>query len=381
MGKNSLYLMVAYFAFHLKDRSMTNRIGPRGNIKLRAGGVFLVIFVCTLCSGAVMAYAQADGNVSHVVPPGKTVYEAYNSYTEGDCPFIISIPHDGTLEPEGALRRTKENTRAARFVTARDTRTKDLGLAVARKFYEKTGKHPYVVYTDARRTVVDQNRALAGAVPMGEGGELHPVNREIYETYQGFLVKARADLMTKFPVGLLIDFHAHAHGKRNPNWKRVEIGYCIGREDLALAADVWDNGGVELKNSPKNRISIRNAIRRSPDLRISDLLFGPYSYGELLYNGGQGLPCMPRGDERYPLAAGQPGNPAPQAEPYFNGGYISRTYGSGDQSLEGGESRIDAIQLEFHGEARLPDQIETTADKVVDATIRYLEKFYGFKVP
>ena len=324
-------------------------------------------------AGAAAAQAQTSG------AEAAWRYENHCSYTEGDCPFIISIPHGGALRPEGCVRRTPENSSPTRFVTQQDRLTKQIGMAVARLFHQKTGRRAYVVLTDAHRSIVDVNRIERQGVPFDENKTSYPAHKEIYDTYHRFMERARADLLRRFPTGLVIDFHAHTHGTRHPEWLRVEIGYAIEGKDLALPDEALNDATAAAgKRPPAHRTTVRNAVKSLSDGRVTDILFGPWSFGELLYDGGKGLECLPRTAMRYPLRAGEAGNPDSGPEPYFMGGYISQRYGSGYRSLEGLDSRIDAIQLEFDSRSRQADRFDNTVEQVTRTIIAYLTKFYGF---
>lgn len=90
-----------------------------------------------------------------------------------------------------------------------------------------------------------------------------------------------------------------------------------------------------------------------------EMLRGTESFGTYLSNSS--LPCVPSAKDV-----------SPGSDPYFNGGYITSTYGS-SKSARG---KVDAIQLEFDSKARLSENLETTANRVVDVVVKFVKKHY-----
>ena len=101
-----------------------------------------------------------------------------------------------------------------------------------------------------------------------------------------------------------------------------ELGYLISKSRL--------NSGKTLDAAES---SIRSLVFRK-DKSLEELLWGNNSLGYLLQN--QGFASCPSPKQH------SPGN-----QKYFNGGYITKTYGSKNGGV------VDAIQIEIPSEVRL----------------------------
>jgi len=263
---------------------------------------------------------------------GQTYYgrNAYVEFRAGDLPIVISAPHGGSLEPAEIPDRTSGTT-----VT--DAATEDLARAVAAALQSRTGREPSVVVCRLKRTKIDVNRDI------GEGAQGNPYAEQAWTEFHGFVEAARAIAAGRHGGALVVDLHGHGHPKA-----RVEIGYLIGAADLArpdadLEDPVW-----------ARRSSIR-ALAAESGLRFSALLRGPVSLGGLLERAGS--PSIPA-----------PSAPSPGADPYFEGGYITRRHGS----VDGGP--VSAVQLEtpYAGIRDTPAARARFADGLAEALVTYV---------
>ena len=62
---------------------------------------------------------------------------------------------------------------------------------------------------------------------------------------------------------------------------------------------------------------------------------------------------------------------------YFNGGYITSTYDSSNDTA----GTFDAIQLEFDSKTRESKNLQKTAESVVSAVLDYFDKHYNTAIP
>ena len=118
----------------------------------------------------------------------------------GDLPIILSAPHDGARDIPQAKPRSGEGLEAkpGGFVTARDTGTAPLALAIASALEKRLHRKPYVVVNRAHRKFMDPNRSPSEAFE-------EPATQSVYEEYHRFLTDACQQVRQKFRTGLLLD--------------------------------------------------------------------------------------------------------------------------------------------------------------------------------
>jgi hypothetical protein len=264
--------------------------------------------------------------------PGHTCFgrNAYVEFRAGDLPIVISAPHGGALEPEEI-----PNRQAGTTVT--DLATADLAAAVAAALQTRTGREPSLVVCRLKRSKLDVNRDIA------EGAQGNPAAERAWNEYHGFLDAARALAADLNGRALVIDLHGHGHPK-----PRVEIGYLLSAADLDRSDAVLDDAEWA------RRSSIR-ALAAESGLRFSALLRGPASLGGLLQSAG------------YASVPG-PVTPSPGEDPYFEGGYITRRYGSAD----GGRTGAVQIETPHAGVRDTPAARARFAESLADALLTYL---------
>ncbi len=241
--------------------------------------------------------------------PGKS-YFSDNDYVEfiaGNSPFILSVPHGGTLKPGTIPDRT-----CSACVTVLDTYTQELARDIAKAFYKKTGCYPYVIISRLHRIKLDPNREIVEAAQgniLAEGA---------WNSFQGYIKTAKQEVTAQFGKGFYIDLHGHGHTKQ-----RLELGYLLTATELQLA----DNQ----LNTKKyiDYSSIRNLVlKNTQQLQHADFLRGKNAFGTLLTNSG--FPSVPSQQDPFPLSG----------DSYFNGGYNTLQHGS---NLSGS---IDGVQIE-----------------------------------
>ena len=281
-----------------------------------------------------------------------TIIKNYIEYRTGNVPIIFSVPHGsttegGSIDNVSLIKRTENNMdeKDPSFSTVLDTRTLSLSRKIDEVFFKKTGKHPYIILGKMSRKYVDFNRKRGYGVPKGG-----TANGVVWDTYHEFVKEARKSVEEKFGLGLLLDIHGHGH-----SIKRIEAGYMLTTANLNLTdAELLANEAYAEKSSIYNLVQ-----NNKGGYDFVEMLRGTESFGTYLSNSS--LPCVPSAKDV-----------SPGTDPYFNGGYITSTYGS-SKSARG---KVDAIQLEFDSEARLSENLETTANRVVDVVVKFIKKHY-----
>ena len=245
--------------------------------------------------------------------PQQTVDVAkYVEFRQGDCPVILTVPHGGTLLEQNLTQRTYSNCPDPDFATDLDYNTRELADEIDKAYYTLTGHHPYMVIAIIKRNHIDFNRKREWAVPRGDDNL-----GKIYDAYHAFIAQARTEVTSLYGSGLLLDIHGQSHSQH------IELGYLLTSSTLDKSDATLDSGNYAASSSIPHL-----ARTNKGGLSFSQVLRGTNSFGGFLYRNG--LECVPR-----------PGYLSPGGNPYFYGGYTTRTYGSY------GGGTIDAIQCEF----------------------------------
>ena len=284
----------------------------------------------------------------------------YVSYRTGNLPIIISVPHGsttkgGTVNGVELVKREKSTTKDdnscdSGFSTALDSRTMTLATLIEKAIYRKTGKYPYMVIATQSRTYIDFNRHKECAIPYIDGAYA-TANEISYDTYHGLATEASAEIEKNFGAGILFDIHGHGHSVQ-----QVEIGYLTKSYELAETDETLMADEGYVKHSSIYSLAKNN----KNNLSFVDLIRGEFSFGDYLFRAG--LACVPYS-----------GKLSPGTSTYYNGGYITKSQGSRDES--GGT--VDAIQLEFGSTARASDRLAATAEAAATAIIEYVKKHYA----
>jgi hypothetical protein len=271
----------------------------------------------------------------------EVILKGTNGYIElikGNMPLVISIPHGGYLLPDEIPERPC--TDCAKH---QDIFTIEIGRAIRKVIYQKTGFYPYVIINNLHRTRLDPNRNIAEAADGNKFAEL------AWTEFQSFIDSANSEVRSKFGKGLYLDLHGHRH-----EFKRIELGYLLSSEELQLDDDLLNSDSfVEYS-------SIRNLIGKNvKSYSYSELVRGKNSMGSLLE--AKGYTTVPSPQHASP----KPG------EPYFTGGYNTTRHGSSS----GGT--IDGIQIEIDEELRSdPVRRDKFAADVSGVLLEFLKTNY-----
>lgn len=253
--------------------------------------------------------------------------------------MILTAPHGGTLRPDEIDDR-------AYGTTVTDLNTAELALAIDSALVRLAGKHAHVVIVRLQRTKLDANRDIA------EGAQGDAEAEMAWREFHQFVRDARTAVALQYGGGLYLDVHGHGHAI-----PRLELGYLLGGQHLALPDDSLDR-----RPAYESASSIRALSVRSP-LSFTGLLRGPSSLGALFER--EGFPAVPSDL-----------TPHPGDAIYFSGGYNTETYGCRDAGA------VCAVQIESNrvGVRDTPEsrtRFAAAAARVID---RYLETHYAIDI-
>ncbi len=319
---------------------------------------------------------------------GDTVY-GYKNYVKlvvGDVkvPLLLGIPHDGTQIGTPEIPITGK--------TGRDINTKPLTFAIANLFKKDTGLQPWIILSEISRKRMEPNTYIED-VDVRYG--LDTEARKTYDSYHELMLLARTTMaknLANTPGGLFIDMHGHAH-RYAYEQEEDYISIVTGKKILSRYIDQSDLGyGLTatalreqdaLLDTYVNQSTIAGLAQIHPTVPFSTLLRGPYSLGALLQ--AEGVVSVPGSVLLAPeLDSWKFGaNPAgdPKSRPYFNGGFLTRQYGTAKEGKTiGFADNISSIQIETPGITvrNNPTIIARSSHKFKRAIIQYLNHWYGY---
>ena len=259
----------------------------------------------------------------------------YIEYIPGNMPLIISVPHGGYIQPKEIENRDCGWNHS-------DTKCIELVKFIQDSVYAMTGKYPYIIINNLKRSKLDPNREEFEAT-CGDSTSL-----PYYYEYHNYIDSAKTLVTKIFGKGLYIDLHGHNH-----KVPRLEIGYILDNSDLEKPDSILNDTTYIYKSS------IKHLAQRS-GLTFSQLVRGKHSFGALFEKGG--YPTVPSDME-----------PSPGKEEFFQGGYDTDIHGSG----KGGT--IDAIQVETNvqGVRDSPRNIKKFAGVFTSVVLEYM-RLYNF---
>jgi len=316
---------------------------------------FYKIIKIGICFTAIILISCSKANTPIVITekPGETgkfvrqtLTSSYVEFRTGNYPLIITVPHGGSQTDASLTIRTESNCPDPDFTTVYDTYTPELAELIDSVVFARTGKYAYIIFCRLKRTYIDVNRPIEYAIPRGSAAA-----KNIYDKFYSYIEQSKNQIVAKYGSGLLLDIHAHGHEKQE-----IEIGYQLSTSQLNLS-------DIELNNvSYASQSGIYNLYKVvSSKQTFSQILRGDNAFGTILKLNG--IDCIPNKS-----------NPSPGTTPYFSGGYITQSSGSG----EGGT--IDAIQLEFNRDCRSDTKVrKNTAEQLIKTTEHFFELNYTFK--
>ncbi|MEQ1827688.1 MAG: hypothetical protein ABL921_17140 [Pirellula sp.] len=238
----------------------------------------------------------------------------------GDLPILLSAPHGGNLDLPGILARSGLGleTGATGFLSGRDNGTEELTRAVSDSIEQRFGKRPYFVISRVHRRFLDPNRPAEIAYD-------DPSVQPIYDCYHHALRTFVQQMAERFRAGIIIDIHGQGT-QRDTVFRGTKDGLSVSRLRQIF--------GEAAHHGPTS-------------------LFGLFHA-----RGWKVHPSLP--DTKEQLG--------------FTGGYITQTYGSHKSQP------IDAVQLEFGAEFRVPSRRAQTAEVLTDALAEYCNTYLKMKV-
>lgn len=219
--------------------------------------------------------------------------------------------------------------------TVKDLNTNELLTELRQALCNRfNGRCPAAVSSSLHRSKLDPNRDVDEAT----FGVALAV--DVYNEYHGYIADERAALGNQ--RGLYVDLHGHGH-----DLQMAELGY------LATATQL--NSGLPVD---PNITSIRSLAARVGGDFDELLRAGPTSFGGLMET--EGFAAVP-----------SPRTPGPGSNPYFTGGYSTRTHGS----VEGG--LVDAIQIESPRTFRDPANRAGYVAALVNVVDKFIQHHYS----
>jgi len=245
------------------------------------------------------------------------------------------VSHGGVLAPVGIPDRTYGST-------YHDKGTIELSEAISDALFSRIGRRPHLVLNLLHRTKLDPNR------PVEEAAQGNAEAIRAWEEFHASIAKACDAIIASWGRGLYVDVHSH-----HQPIDRIELGYLLSAEVLntASASDI-----------DSERFSARHSLGcliEDRAHRLSDALWGPFSFGSLLEKGGY-----------YAVPSSEHPRPGGQMT-YYNGGYNTFRHGAS------ATKRICGIQAEHYRKGILDAESDRRryAGVFAEAVITWLNHF------
>ncbi|MCD0490104.1 hypothetical protein LPB86_17825 [Pedobacter sp. MC2016-14] len=315
--------------------------------------------------------------------PGDTVY-GYKNYIklvvgDKDAPLLLGVPHDGQVKGDPEIPETGK--------TGRDINTLPFATAISDAFRKDTRKRPWMVINTLGRKRMDPN-TFPDEVDERYTNE---DAKKSWLSYHEMMLTARTAMANAQKTGkgaLFVDVHGHAHTYAAPMpyisvsgkllsskfIDQTEIGYGLTAEALRKDDAYLD----QLADSS----TIYAIAKANPDKKFSALIRGNESFGGLLE--AEKVHAVPGNDLKMPEKNEDLfGDAKSGYRPYFNGGFLTRKYGSAakGKTIIGFNDNISALQIETPGiTVRNNDAvISISAPRFERAIVKYLKIWYGYK--
>ena len=275
----------------------------------------------------ILVFLKPAVSPAQTYAPGQAYFgrSNYIEYVAGDLPVIFSAPHGGELTPDEIPNRVNDGS-DPHFATATDSRTEETAFAVQGAFGAYFGHLPHIIVCQLKRTKVDCNRELSGAV----------YHTNIYATiawheFQNWINVASHSAVAQNGLGFYIDLHGQGHPV-----KRLELGYLLKAVDLTNSDAVLDLNNFAAQSSIR---TLAARVRRQFNEPFSQILRGTNSFGALM--AAQGFPSVPDPDMPNPGDGDDPITYPGDKNLYFDGGYNTTVHTS-----RTGGGPVDGLQIE-----------------------------------
>ena len=258
------------------------------------------IFFCLLCVTTLFQvqcstsekFLESSNKENETSVKQNIFDDSWLENVNGNMPLVISVPHGGTISPELIKDRDCGTNEM-------DNNTAQLAAEIENAF-NASGKKPFLIIAKLGRNKIDFNRGLKVAT-CG-----NPQMEYTWNQYHKYIEEAIDAAINKFGYAMYIDLHGQSHPV-----KRLELGYFLSSTALKQVQE-----GTETNSELGDKTSVKNLLVNNNQLTLKELLMGENAFGTLMEKSG--FPAVP-----------SLGNPYPkQGEPYFNGGYNTRTYTS-----------------------------------------------------
>lgn len=290
---------------------------------------------------AFIAVALAWAHAAPAPLPGESTFTAdrYVESVSGDLPIVLTAPHGGALKPD-AIANRKEGVLGA------DLNSLELTRALAAELFARTGRHPALVASHLHRSKLDPNREIK------EAAQGDPTAEFAWREFHAALRAALDATVARHGFAFLIDLHGHSHPIA-----RLELGYALDSAQLNRSDATFDTSGLITLSTLRDLHA-----RSAPALTPSALIRGPRSLGALYQAAG--LRAIP-----------SPQEPQPDANPFFAGGYIVRTYTAPPDT-----PKVDGLQIESPrvGVRDTAENRARFARLTVDVLTAFLREYYAF---
>lgn len=280
--------------------------------------------------------------------PGQSYYgrNNYIEYIAGNAPVIFSAPHGGHLTPSEIPDRTSGNCGGS-ATTTKDLNTRELAIAMQKRYYARYGKYPHVVINHLHRIKLDANRDLQ------EGACGDPEAQTAWNEFQDYLTTARNAVLSSTGKGWYMDMHGHGH-----DIQRLELGYLLSGSQLNQS-----NATLDASKAYEDTSSFKTMSEYNTQLSFSAVLRGTSSLGTLYANNG--FRSIPSSSE-----------PSPNGDAYFSGGYNTRRHACGVEATPlGGVSGGNICGVQIEANYTGVRDTQANMDKFGDVTAAVLDTY------
>ena len=268
-------------------------------MELRTKIILLFLFLFIGCGESGRATQSVLPTPDVKYTPGDIITDSqgYISYRVGNTPVIITVPHDGTLNPSTFPDRTGASARAEN--------TRKVAEQFAYFFNANSnGLYPHIIYNNVSRSKLDPD------LNQMDGAQGNSYANLSYGTYHSFLQTAIDSVEAYFDAGILLNLVEHNHSNQ-----RVELGYLLSASDL------------DLTNLQLNSYSSQSSVSHIANLSSSsfaEVIRGYNSLGTLIVGSSYTSNDVNYTFEAVPTLD----TPTIGSSDYKSGGYTITQYGS-----------------------------------------------------